>query len=99
MDRWRRSVETVSTVVSELQTTAAALNLGAERMAQAALPVEAASVAFSASAQELQAAIPAITEVSAIYQQANSSLSQAHTAIEFGNAALFGGQHHSGDTA
>jgi methyl-accepting chemotaxis protein len=86
MDRWRRSVDSVSDVIKSLEGTTKALTIGAEKMAHAAQPVQTAAEVFSVSAQQLQSALPAITEIAQVYEKAQSSLEIAHTSLERGTA-------------
>jgi hypothetical protein len=87
MDRWRRSVESVAQLVETLQGTAIALSEGADKMAHAAQPVEAASEVFSIAAQRLQATIPAIEGTAEVYEKSLGSLQQAHISLQRGTDA------------
>ena len=84
MDRWRRSVESVADVIQSLETTTRGVTLGAERMAQAAEPVQAAALVFSESAQQLQNVFPVVSQLGDMVLQAQSGLTESHAAIQQG---------------
>lgn len=86
MDRWRRSVESVADVIDALEKTTQGVTLGAERMAQAAQPVEAAARVFSDSAKELQKVFPVVSQLGNMVLQAQSGLTESHSAIQRGTA-------------
>ena len=86
MDRWRRSVESVADVIDALEKTTQGVTLGAERMAQAAQPVEAAARVFSDSAKELQKVFPVVSQLGKMVLQAQSGLTESHSAIQRGTA-------------
>ena len=86
MDRWRRSVESVADVIGALEKTTQGVTLGAERMAQAAQPVEAAARVFSDSAKELQKVFPVVSQLGDMVLQAQSGLTESHSAIQRGTA-------------
>ena len=86
MDRWRRSVESVAEVIGSLEKTTLGVTLGAERMAQAAQPVEAAARVFSDSAKELQKVFPVVSQLGDMVLQAQSGLTESHLAIQRGTA-------------
>lgn len=84
MDRWRRSIDSVSEVISTLEGATRAVTLGAEKMAKAAEPVETAANVFAASAAQLEQALPAIADVANIYQNSQEMLEESHKAIADG---------------
>lgn len=86
MDRWRRSVDSVAEVIGALEKTTQGVTLGAERMAQAAQPVEAAARVFSDSAKELQKVFPVVSQLGDMVLQAQSGLTESHAAIQRGTA-------------
>ncbi len=86
MDRWRRSVESVAEVISSLEKTTQGVTLGAERMALAAQPVEAAARVFSDSAKELQKVFPVVSQLGDMVLKAQSGLNESHSAIQRGTA-------------
>lgn len=86
MDRWRRSVESVAEVIGSLEQTTKGVTVGAERMAQAAEPVRAAAQVFSDSAKELQKVFPVVSQLGEMVLQAQSGLTESHSAIQRGTA-------------
>lgn len=84
MDRWRRSVDSVSAVIGSLEGATKSVTLGAEKMAKAAEPVEIAANVFAASAAQLEQALPAIADVANIYQNSQEMLEASHKAIADG---------------
>ena len=86
MDRWRRSVESVAEVIGTLEKTTKGVTLGAERMAQAAEPVQAAAQVFSDSAKELQKVFPVVSQLGDMVLRAQSGLTESHSAIQRGTA-------------
>ena len=84
MDRWRRSIDSVSTVISSLEGATRAVTLGAEKMAKAAEPVEIAAKVFAEAAEQLERSLPAIADVANIYQNSQEMLEGSHKAIADG---------------
>ena len=84
MDRWRRSVDSVSDVIASLEQTTVGLTAGAAKMAKAAQPVETAASVFAESAKQLQEVFPVLSEISRLVLGAQEGLQQSHQAIRRG---------------
>lgn len=84
MDRWRRSVDSVSEVIGSLEEATKGITSGAAQMAMAAKPVEVAAEVFSQTAEKLQNIFPIISELSSIVSKSQEQLLTSHEAIRKG---------------
>ena len=86
LDRFKVAVDGVSGLMNGLQTTTSAIALGADKMAKAAQPVEAASEIFYQAAGRLEGILESMERAGEQYEKSQKSLEQAHISLQQGTA-------------